>query len=110
MRWVTPVLAGSLALGCSGSGVPPDKQAYVGAWEAPNMRLHVEPDGDVSYARHEGSSRTEVNAPIQGFSASGFEVGVWIFTTEFAVSVAPHLADDGRWHMTVDGVDLVRMN
>ncbi len=110
MRRMTPLLAAGLVLGCSGSGVPPDKQDFVGAWEAPNMRLYIEPDGDVSYARRDGSARTEVNAPIQGFSASGFEVGVWIFTTEFAVSVPPHQAEDGRWHMTVDGVDLVRMN
>ena len=110
MRLATLVLGGILLLGCSGSGVPPDKQDYVGAWVAPNMRLSIEPGGGVSYERQEGGSRTEVNAPIKGFSGDDFEVGVWIFTTDFQVSAPPHLAEDGRWHMTVDGVDLVRVN
>lgn len=101
------LLALALALlGCA-EPVPLARAAYIGDWQAANMRLLITADGHVSYERREGSVSKSINAPLRGFEGDDFVVGIGPFTTTFVVSSPPQL-QDGAWKMTVDGVELTR--
>lgn len=92
-------------LAACGQPVPPEKAAYVGLWQAPQMALLITADGNVRYQRKEGNTTTKVNGPLQGFEADNFKVGVGPLSTTFVVTAAPH-ADGELMKMTVDGVEL----
>lgn len=94
-----------LLLAACGQPVPPEKAAYVGLWQAPQMALLITADGSVRYQRQEGSTTTKVNGPLQGFEADNFKVGLGPLTTTFVVTAPPH-ADGEVMKMTVDGVEL----
>ena len=98
-------LAAVLA-GC-GEPVPQARIAYVGDWQASNMRISITPDGMVDYERQEGKSSKSIKAPIKRFEGDNFIVGVGPFTTTFVVTKAPH-QHEGVWRMVVDGVELKR--
>jgi len=103
-------LAGLLLIlflaGC-GKPVSQEFDAYVGEWTAPGMYLRIAPDGMVKYKRVRNGRNVSLNGPIKSFDGNDFRIGFLIFSTTFKVSVPPH-EEDGVWHMTVDGVDLVR--
>lgn len=101
------VLSAALLLAACAKPLPPEQQDFVGLWEAPEMRLLITADGSLDYKRIKGGGSTSINAPIQGFTASGFTAGLGPLKTEFKVSQRPHLVD-GVWKMTVDGVELTR--
>ncbi len=94
-------------LGACGVPVPRDKAAWVGEWQTPAMYLLITQDGSVRYKRLESGVSTEVEGPLKGFTGDDFEVGVGPMSTTFIVTRPPHQAA-GKWHMTVDGVDLVK--
>jgi hypothetical protein len=98
----------ALLQGCGGEPVPTVKSAYVGDWRAQNMRLAISREGHVSYVRVDEGRKTTINLPIQRFEGDDFIVGFGPFSTRFVVSKPPRL-DAGRWKMTVDGVELVRL-
>jgi hypothetical protein len=87
--------------------VPPEKATYVGYWENRVMSLLITQDGSVVYKRIKGGVTTSINAPLQGFHGSDFDVGLGSIKTTFVVSVPPHQVD-GKWKMTVDGVELTK--
>ena len=95
-----------LAAACS-EPVPQARAAYVGTWRADNMLLDIRADGHIHYEKRGEHGKTTVDAPIQRFEGDNFVVGLGPFNTTFVVSKPPHV-DDGKWKMTVDGVDLVR--
>lgn len=97
-----------LLTACTGIPLPEDKRDYAGRWTSESVTLAIGEDGSVAYARREGSSRTTLNAPIQRFENEDFVVGILSFTTTFDVTEPPHEVD-GKWVMTVDGVQLTRM-
>lgn len=99
----------TLLLAACGQAVPPEKAAYVGQWKGPQMSLSISQSGKVQYERHTESSKTSVNAPLQGFNGDNFDVGLAGMTTTFVVTVPPH-ADGDATKMTVDGVELVKVN
>lgn len=99
--------AAALVLAACGQPVPPDKSAYVGRWESPQMSLLITPDGNVRYKRVEGSTSKSVNGPLKGFKGNDFEVGIGPLTTTFVVT-APPRQDGGATRMTVDGIELTR--
>ncbi len=103
------VLAASLAFlaGC-GEPLPKDKAAYAGEWRASDMRLLITPDGRCEYERRSGSGTRSISAPIRGFEGDNFVVGVGMVSTTFVVSSPPRMVE-GKWKMTVDGVELTRM-
>lgn len=94
-------------LGACGQPVPPDKRAYVGDWQAPDMRLAISAEGRVVYKRRDGGSSTSLDVPLKRFEGDNFVVGLGPMSTTFVVSAPPRL-DDGVWTMTVDGVRLTR--
>jgi hypothetical protein len=96
-----------LLAGC-GEPIPLDRMAYAGDWRSRDMRLLITPDGRCEYRRRrEGGSTSSISAPIVRFEGDNFVVGLGMLSTTFVVSKPPHLID-GHWHMTVDGVDLIR--
>jgi hypothetical protein len=87
--------------------VPPARAAYVGDWEADNVRLTITAGGEVHYFRQRGNSRTTIDMPIKAFEGDDFIVGFGPFTTRFKVSKPPH-REGNVWKMTVDDVELTR--
>ena len=99
------VLAFALA-GCA-KPVPAEKSAYVGEWTRPEMYLLITQDGSVRYKRLKAGATVEVNGPLKGFEGDGFSVGIGSLATKFKVDQPPRQVD-GRWKMTVDGLELTR--
>jgi hypothetical protein len=97
-----------LMLSACAKPLPSDKLAYAGEWRAPGMALLITPEGNVSYARKEGTTSTTVNGPIKEFEGNDFSVGVGFISTKFVVPEPPHEVA-GEWKMTVDGVELTRV-
>jgi hypothetical protein len=97
-----------ILVSCSGIAVPPDKRDFIGKWEGPGVTLVLTADGGVHYVNVGGVGKKEINAPLQSFSADGFEVGAMGITTTFRVDKPPFEAD-GVWQMIVDGVTLTRV-
>lgn len=87
--------------------VPAEKADYVGEWKAPGMSLLILADGSIVYERIRGGATTKINGPLKAFKGDDFEVGIGSMATTFKVSVTPH-QQDGKWLMTVDGVELTR--
>lgn len=103
------VALGVLLSACSGEPVPADRQELVGKWEGPGVTLVITAEGHCDYVLVEGS-RTSLNAPIKSWSDDGFVVGVGPISTTFVIDVAPHAkGDPPRWHVTVDGRELIRV-
>ena len=96
--------------GLKGIKVPDDKKDYVGFWTSGEMTLMISESGRVSYKRQSGGSSKEINAPIQKFEGNNFVVGALGINTTFVVSETPHKDSTGLWKMTVDGVEITRMN
>lgn len=99
--------AACLLLAACSKPLPPDKGSYAGYWRAHDMALLITAGGNVQYTRREGGRRTKVNAPLKKFEGDNFVIGFGPMETTFAVTEPPH-NEQGRWHMTVDGVDLIR--
>ena len=106
-RALLTVLAMSLLVACA-HPVPPDKSAYVGQWKGLAMALLITQDGSVAYKRLKGGVTTSISGPLKRFSGDNFVVGFGFFSTTFEVSVPPH-QDGTDWKMTVDGVELTRV-
>ncbi len=102
-------------LACSGleeaaqpEPVPADKIDYVGSWTGDKVELTITAEGNCEYTKEANdSAKTSINAPIQSFHPTGFDVGIGPFVTTFVVTKPPH-EDGGVWTMTVDDVELTR--
>jgi len=102
------LIAALLALAGCGKPVPPEKSSFVGEWQSQTMALLITSDGSVKYKRLQGGMTKSIEGPLQGFQGDNFEVGIGPVSTNFVVSAAPH-EDGGKWKMTVDGVELIRV-
>lgn len=81
---------------------------YAGHWRGEGVLLVIAPNGHADYERVREGMRTSIEGPVHGFNAEGFRIGLGPLSARFEVQVPPHLAD-GRWRMTVDGVELTRV-
>jgi hypothetical protein len=78
------------------------KKDYVGSWS--NGRggsIAIEEDGQVSYVKVDGGSKTSYTLPIAGFSGNDI-ICKALITVVINVSTPPRQVD-GRWEMVVDG-------
>ena len=111
--WLTLLLATTLLAACSPSTIytplPADRLEYAGDWQGGGISLQIEPGGRVMYARKEGSNSRSIDAPLKEFKGNNFVVGLAFMKTEFVVAAPPH-EEAGVWKMTVDGVELIRVN
>lgn len=108
LNWFrTSILVLVLLLAACAIPVPPEKAAYVGEWKAPGISLLILADGSIVYERIRGGATTKINGPLKAFKGDDFEVGIGSMATTFKVSATPH-EKDGKWLMTVDGVELTR--
>lgn len=92
-------------------GKPPQRDLadYVGLWRGPDMELQIDTDGNVRYQRNKRIGNTSISAPFKAFTDDGFKVGVGPLATEFKVTQPPH-RDGTSWKMTIDGVELTRID
>ena len=90
--------------------VPDGFRDYVGHWRGENMLLVISESGHGDYERVNGRERVSIEGPVHGFDEGGFRIGIGPLSAGFDVEVAPHRDEDGRWRMTVDGVELVRVD
>lgn len=72
------------------------------------MSLEITSGERVEYERREGSATTILSAPLKAFDGDDFVAGVWFLTMSFDVQRPPHRQASG-WNMTVDGVELTRV-
>lgn len=109
---ITALLLTLLALVGCGQAVPPDKQAYIGEWQSNGMAVNISQSGRVIVVKESpdggNSGKTRVEAPLQGFDGNDFTIGLGPMKTTYKVSVPPH-EDNGEWKMTVDGMELTRV-
>lgn len=87
--------------------VPADKMAYVGNWQGKDMQLSLSKEGKVEYKRGRPNDQVNLSIDLKGFKGNDFEAGVAFVRTTFKVGKPPH-REDGKWKMTVDGVELSR--
>ena len=102
------ILAAALVSGAAcAAPVPADKMAYVGNWQGKDMTLSLSKEGKVEYTRGRPNDRTNLSVDLKGFNGNHFDAGWGIVRTTFVVSKPPRRVD-GKWTMTVDGVELTR--
>jgi hypothetical protein len=111
MRRLAMVLLATCALllAACGEPLPQDKRDYAGEWRGAQVYLHISPGGRCVYERRRDSGNVSIDAPIQRFEGDDFLVGLGPLTTRFVVSRPPRIVD-GKWKMTVDGVELTRVS
>ena len=98
----------ALLLAACSEPLPKARLGYAGEWRADRVYLLITPDGRCEYKRQREGGNVSIEAPIKGFEGDNFVVGVGPFTTTFVVSKPPRL-EDGKWKMTVDGIELTRV-
>jgi len=108
MRKICFLVVVTLFLVACGKPVPPERSAYVGDWRSPQMAILITQDGSVAYKRLERGVTTSISGPLKGFDGDNFVVGMGPVVTTFEVSEAPR-KDGDVWRMTVDGVELQRV-
>lgn len=96
-----------LLVACS-EPLPAAYADYAGHWRGDGVLLVIGPDGHADYERVREGMRTSIEGPAHGFSREGFRIGLGPLSARFEVQVPPHLTE-GRWRMTVDGVELTRV-
>ncbi|HBF51991.1 MAG TPA: hypothetical protein DDX04_18390 [Massilia sp.] len=104
-----PLAALLLPLAALADPVPADKQAYVGDWQGKDMRIQLNKEGKVKYKRDRPGKKLDLSLDLQGFNGDNFDVGVPFVRSTFVVSKPPHREGD-KWKMTVDGVELTRVD
>lgn len=95
------------AQSCLAEPVPADKKAYIGEWLGEKMRLKIPQDGHIEYKRDQPGKNLNLSVDLQGFNGDNFDVGTSFLRSTFIVSKPPH-REQGKWKMTVDGVELTR--
>jgi hypothetical protein len=114
---VTPVkgltrLALLLLLALLAACAEPVPEAYadfVGHWRGEGVRLVIRADGHADYDRVQGRTHVSIEGNAHSFSEQGFRIGVGPLSADFKVQQRPEV-EDGRWRMTVDGVELTRID
>jgi hypothetical protein len=109
IRRILLVLLATWVLAACGVAVPPEKKAYVGEWRGEAMALLITQDGSVVYKRLKRGMTTSIQGPLKKFEGDNFVVGALFIETTFVVSAPPHL-EGAHWKMTVDGVELTRVD
>ncbi len=89
--------------------VPEAYRDYVGHWRGDGMRLVIRVDGHADYDRVQDRSHVSIEGNAHSFDAHGFRIGIGPLSASFTVQRGPQLRD-GRWRMTVDGVELTRVD
>lgn len=98
-----------LLAGCE-RPVPEAHRDYVGHWRGDSMLLVISEGGHGDYERVRDRERVSIEGPVHGFDDDGFRIGIGPLGADFEVQSPPTLGEDGRWRMTVDGVELMRVD
>ena len=103
------LLAACLWLVACAKPVPADFANYVGHWRGDGTLLVIRADGHADYERVTGDSRISIEGSCHSFTEEGFKIGIGLLSARFEVTRPPRRVD-GRWRMTVDGVELTRVD
>ncbi|MEM9453365.1 MAG: hypothetical protein AAGF11_04250 [Myxococcota bacterium] len=103
----TLLFATVLLSACQPQPLPPDKAEYAGHWRGGGVDLVIYPEGRAEYTKQEGKGTIEVSGPV-GWKGEDFVIAVMVVKTKFDVQQPPHEVD-GIWMMTVDGIELTRV-
>jgi hypothetical protein len=103
------------SLACSGledsikpAPIPEDRKTYIGSWSSDHVDLTISPEGQCSFEkRSKSGATTSLNAPIQAWHKTGFDVGIGPMVTTFEVNKPPKKAK-GQWKMTLDNEVLTK--
>lgn len=106
-RWL--LLAACLWLVACAEPVPMDYSNYVGHWRGDGTLLVIRANGHADYERVTDRSRLSIEGACHSFSDEGFKIGLGLMSASFEVTHPPRQVD-GRWRMTVDGVELTRVD
>lgn len=93
---------------CAEKPLPAEYADYAGHWRGEGVLLVITPGGHADYEHVSEGRRTSLEGPVHGFDGRGFRIGLGPLSARFEVQQPPHLAE-GRWRMTVDGRQLVRV-
>lgn len=108
-RWLFAAATALLLAACS-SGTALPAPEFVGDWSAPGVNLSLSADGQIAWRKvDEDDSAHSVIAPLRSFSPKKFSAGFWLFSSSFHVDKPP-VRDGAVWRMTVDGVELIRLD
>ena len=89
--------------------VPADYTNYIGHWRGDGTLLVIRADGHADYERVQGKTRVSIEGSCHSFTEDGFKIGIGLLSAAFEVTRPPQRVD-GRWRMTVDGVELTRVD
>lgn len=103
------LLLACLWLAACAKPVPADYSHYVGHWRGDGILLVIRADGHADYERVTDNSRVSIEGSCHSFSERGFKIGLGLLSADFEVSRPPQRVE-GRWRMTVDGVELTRVD
>lgn len=106
-QWL--LLAACLWLVACAKPVPADFANYVGHWRGDGTLLVIRADGHADYERVTGDRRISIEGSCHSFTEDGFKIGIGLLSARFEVTRPPQRVD-GRWRMTVDGVELTRVD
>jgi len=106
-RWL--LLVACLWLVACAKPVPVDYANYVGHWRGEGTLLVIRADGHADYERVTDTGRVSIEGSSHSFTERGFKIGLGLLSADFEVSRPPQRID-GRWRMTVDGVELTRVD
>jgi hypothetical protein len=88
--------------------VPESKLAYVGHWQGKDMDIMLDKDGSLKYKRTKPNYKADLSMDVNGFDGNDFYAGFGPFRSTFVVSKPPNRV--GKvWKMTVDGVELTKV-
>ncbi len=108
-RWLFAAATALLLVACGGGKALPTPE-FVGDWSAPGVNLSLSADGQIAWHKvDEDGSAHSIVAPLRSFSPKRFSAGLWLFSTSFEVDQPP-VRDGAVWRMTVDGVELIRLD
>jgi len=105
--WLSLLLLTLLA-GCT-KPLPPDYVQYAGHWRGDGVLLVIGKNGHADYEHVREGMRTSIEGPIHSLDDTGFSIGIGPLSARFDVQASPHLSE-GRWRMTVDGIELWRVD
>lgn len=99
------LLASVCLAACDAKPVPADKAEYAGTWEGGGMHLSVTAEGRATFSKDNGA--VKFSGPITQWFEEDFVVGVMVMRRKIDVTAPPHQVD-GRWRMSVEGIELTR--
>lgn len=82
-----------------------NQRNYIGTWknDDSSIQLKISAEGYLKYSHQNMRFNTAISGPIHTFEGNHIQVGFGPFSSDFIISQAPYLNNDGTWSMRIDG-------